>query len=140
MSTLRDALCELDKFQLEHLASIHIQPSAGGYAAVLDFNVCLPLGDSYDLPPGIKLLGSERWPQSYIVLEWRADMWEQILEAIHDPWLTSLQHVGNCHAVELAPTHGNPDSGRRWLITTHGKPHTPERLEWVNRCGCAACL
>ena len=135
LPTLRDALCELDEFQLARISGIHIETGTGGYQIRAILNAFLPLdpGGVSELPVGVSVSGFQRWPDIELVCAWQTDIWDQILEAIRDPWLTVPDRLGTCEAVELIPANDNPDSGRRWDIVPHGAANSAERKEWAAR-------
>jgi hypothetical protein len=126
--SLREVILALDPFERQRISSIRIAPGSGGYLATISISAMLPLGESSEhLPEGIQLLGAEGYPPIERIIDWRIDPWEQILEVIHDPYLSQSSELGNMEAAELLR-----DQGKSWIISTHGHARSAERKAWLS--------
>ena len=131
MSTLRDTLLALDDFQRAQITYIIVSPIPGGFGVRMSqYGMYVTGADASELPPKISVEVLSAPDDITAIIDWRTPAWEQILEVVHDPWLTQPSQLGTLVAVEgtYTPDPANAQEwDMRWHINTHGRQNSDER-------------
>lgn len=138
LPTLLEIARGLNEIERAHVACIMVTPAEGGYfLARFSVHLFLPHGAEPELPEGVKFSGIERYADIERLISWHTPAWEQVLAVVNDPELSKPESFGRMEAAEKAIVReGKPsdtEAGKHWVISTHGAPRSPERMEWIGR-------
>lgn len=114
-----------------------ITPGTLCYVARFVIHIYLPAPVDPDLPESVTFHAINHVPDIERELDWQTPARDQVLQLIHDPELARPQEFGTMKAAEKTRLDRNnlaPDErGKHWIVTTHGKPGSAERMQWLAR-------
>lgn len=137
LTRLIDVVREIEDLERSAIDAISITPGATGYDVRISVHLFLPASENPKLPDGCTMTGVQHWPDILRMIDWRVPAWDQVLEVVNDPELSKPENLGSMEAAERAIVrNGAPsesESGKHWVIVTHGAPRSSERKEWIAR-------
>jgi hypothetical protein len=128
-------LLALDDFQRAQITYIIVSPIPGGFGVRMSqYGMYVTGADSSELPSGVSVEMLSAPDDITAIIDWQTPAWDQILEVVHDPWLTQPEQLGTTSAAEgtYSANHGSCSEREMvWHMTTHGRARSAERLHWI---------
>jgi hypothetical protein len=144
--TLLELASELDPFERSHVNSIWMETNHKGYKVEFRLSLYRPDDPYYpadessasvDRLPGLECESIVKAPDIERIATWEIPIWDQITQLVHDPGMSEAVNLGTMIATEESRViDGNVadnEAQQFWRISTHGRPRSPERLQWMER-------
>jgi hypothetical protein len=137
--TLLQIIQGIDPFDRWCTGSVWIEPCATGYQVSLKRELYRQANpeEHVDSLPHLNTAVIVKAADLVFVATWQVPIWDQVVELVADPAMSSEDCLGTMFGTEEARIINGrvaqEDALKYWHVSTHGKSRTPEHVAWLQR-------